>query len=461
MREHTGMSAVVNRTTGWALVGLVLAAFAVRVSVAAVVQQRLDADPLRAFVVEGDANGYWELAQRLATGRPYAVHDPPRRVMRMPGFPLLLSVSIRLFGPDHWAARVVNCAVGSAACALVFALARATAGRKTAWPAAIGVAFAPTLVGMSALLLSETLFAVAVLVSLLSLVPLTRSVVGRGAFASEDAELPPEGAAADAPPCPAGTGRDSRRGWLSVAVGGLAAGAAGALATYVRPSWLLFPPLYSVWLIIRTRCAMRSFVAAACIVVGLFGTLLPWALRNRRPDVAGHWVWTTLWAGPSLYDGLNPDATGASDMAFIDREGVYRRLSEYDADRHYRTRAWEFARRHPVRVVALAFAKWKRFFSPWPLTDAFDNPLVRWAMGVYWGAAVVGGAAGMWRLRKRPEVLALLAGPMAYFAAVHGIFVGSMRYRVPGEPPWLVLAGRGWWVVASQRIRWKPSDGNA
>ena len=50
----------------------------------------------RTFLIEGDANGYWELAQHIAAGEDYAIFQPPRRVLRTPGFPLLLAASIKV-----------------------------------------------------------------------------------------------------------------------------------------------------------------------------------------------------------------------------------------------------------------------------------------------------------------------------------------------------------------------------
>ena len=41
----------------------------------------------RPFLIPGDANGYWELGQKVAAGEDYSIYNPPRRVMRPPWRP--------------------------------------------------------------------------------------------------------------------------------------------------------------------------------------------------------------------------------------------------------------------------------------------------------------------------------------------------------------------------------------
>ncbi|MBC7964588.1 MAG: hypothetical protein H7Z17_01585, partial [Fuerstia sp.] len=72
---------------------ILLLALLLRVIAAFAIDQHVT-EAGRTFLIEGDANGYWELAQHIAAREDYAMHQPPRHVLRTPGFPLLLAASI-------------------------------------------------------------------------------------------------------------------------------------------------------------------------------------------------------------------------------------------------------------------------------------------------------------------------------------------------------------------------------
>ena len=184
--------------------------------------------------------------------------------------------------------------------------------------AAAITAVAPPLVGFSVILLSETLFAAALVMSLL-----VHGQVGLGCREAGAQGL----------------------GWRNgAALTGLTIG----LAVYVRPSWLLAAPcfavLFALWLS-RRRSIWDSVLTAAIVVACTYGSLAPWAYRNYT--ITGHWIWTTLWVGPSLYDGFNPQANGESNMEFFEHDNLMNRMSEYDVDRYYREKSWQFIRENP------------------------------------------------------------------------------------------------------------------
>lgn len=399
---------------------ILVAALSLRVGAALTLQWLLDHRWHREYLIEGDAEGYWMLGRAIAQGEDYAIYTPPRQVLRMPGFPALLALSMSLFGESFLAARLLLAFVGAAACGFVYWLGKEIVNPTIGLMAAAWAAASPTMIGFTPILLSETLFAAtlgAALVVFAKVLPtLLRSAV--------DVPL---------------SGRD--RG-LAVLAGGTS-----GLATLVRPSWLLALPLaYGLLLILSRRrwAVMQSGLLAAA---GLLVVLLPWGIRNHR--ATGHFVLTTLWAGPSLYDGLNPQADGDSNMAFYDRDNLLGRgLSEYEVDRHYRRLAWRFAAENPGRAAELAIAKLARYWKPWPNAAQFSGWGPKLAVLVFFTPLLLCALYGGWIARKDWRLLMLSAGPLLYFSLLHTLFVSSLRYRLPAEYPLLVLAAvglRGGW----------------
>lgn len=443
------MEAVVHRRC-WLPCILAVAAL-VRIGAAVGVQLWLERQaPPRLCLIAGDAEGYWDLAGDLATGAEYAVFQPPRRVLRMPGFPLCLALPRALFGDRLLPVRLWLACLGVCACWGVWRLAADLMDETTAAWAALGAAVSPVLVAWTPLLLSETTFALAMLLNLIAGGRLVRThrpgefsagSIGLSPGVSEAAlpatALRREGEAAGAAASPGGDAPAGSVRWS------LLTGLTAALACYVRPSWLLAVPLFGLGLLLSSRNRLRALRDVAIVLATLFLMLLPWGLRNQR--VTGEFVLTTLWLGPSLYDGLNPQATGDSDMSFYDRDNLLGQgWSEAEVDRHYREAAWAFVRNQPRRALELALLKLWRYWKPWPNADQFRNPLVTAAVAVSFLPLLVLAMSGGWRLRRRSWTLLLTAGPIVYFAAVHAVFVSSLRYRLPAEYPLLVLSAVGW-----------------
>ena len=414
----------------WRAVGLVLLiALLLRLGAAVAIQTRIDAQPGRFDLIEGDASGYWELARRIIRGEPYELYTPPRRVLRMPGFPLLLASGMVCFGERPLAIRCLLAVVGTLGCGLIFGMTQSLVGSRVALLAAFAAAVSPTFVIFSVLFLSETAFAVALVASVWSLVALTRRL----------SETAPSNAA------PSATTRRLPL-WLVAGLAGLLAG----VATHMRPTWIVAAPLAAVGVVLFQRGRAPGWIAATGLIAGLAILIVPWGLRNQR--MTGHFIPTTLWLGASLYDGLRPEATGGSEMSFIETDGVYNRLTEFEADRYYRDRAVEFARTHPGRAIQLAFNKLGRYFSLLPNADQFANAPARLVTGL-WSVCVLGFAAwGAWHARGRYELLVATLLPLVFFAAVHALFVGSLRYRLPAEYPLLALSATG---AVALRDHWR------
>jgi 4-amino-4-deoxy-L-arabinose transferase-like glycosyltransferase len=399
----------------WFILG---GAFVIRLAAALFVQQWIDRTPGRLCLIEGDAEGYLQLGKKLARGEEYAIYDPPRYVERVPGFPLLLAVGIQLFGEKLLWIRILLAGVGAATCGLVYWLAEELFDRTTAIRAGLIAAIFPTFVVFSVLLLSETFFATMLLASLIALAKLVKAE--------------PESTQSRA---------------LALAAGMLI-----GLATLVRPTWLLVGPGFVAIDLLASRDRRRATIHGMLLLAALGVTLLPWTIRNVR--VTGHFVPTTLWVGPSLYDGLNEHATGASDMDFVDEDGFYRMMSEYDADHHYRDLAIDFAKAHPRRALELAAIKFWRFWNPFPNAAQFGHWTIAWGIAL-WAAPLLALAAyGGWLARRSLWCWLIPAAPVLYFSLVHSVFVGSIRYRLPAEYALVVLSAVGCGALVA---RWRPA----
>jgi len=414
------LSALRRRPLFWILLG----AFVIRITAAFGLQYYLDHVLKRPYLITGDAEGYWEVGQHIARGEPYELYNPPRRVLRMPGYPAFVAVSTRLADAlgvpgqcQHLVARLLLAGVGTIACGLVAILGRELFDATTGWLAASITAIAPPLVGFSVILLSETLFAVALLVSLWCLARLVRA---------------------------ASSGASFSRLCSWAVLSGLAIGG----AVYVRPSWLLAAPCFAVlFAIVSTgkRSLREQLLVSAIVLVSTYASLLPWAYRNH--EITGHWVFTTLWVGPSLYDGFNPDATGDSNMKFFENERPLDRMSEYDVDRYYRDKAWDFVRANPLAAIKLTAIKVWRFWKPWPSAELVGGSWQSLVGGIlvaaYFIPVLLAAVWGWLRGTGHRWAWILTWGPLVYFAVVHAVFLGSLRYRLPVEYPLCIAAAFG------------------
>lgn len=369
-----------------------------------------------------DTEIYWMLGQAIQRREPYEVSQwgIPHFALRAPAYPLFLAFSQACFGDRAMPARLLQAALGILA---ILTLAKlvdrltedSQADSSTPWlsssPALIAAAIAtvdPFTVGFSAVLLSEALFTPLLVLGLWGLACLWQAA--------------PHQSPAQRPHLLA-----------------LVTGASWGAAILTKPSFALFPPAALLcWLLFAGKPhRQRALASSLLIAVGLAAIMAPWWARNYR--LFDRFVPTALWTGASLYDGLRPSATGASDMTFLNAPDL-RSLHEEAQDATLIRRALDFAASHPRRVVELAAIKAARYWSPWPNAESVRSPLARlvcaaWMLPLY--ALILKGA---WNRRKDPRALVLLAGPLLYFAAIHMIFVSSIRYRIPAMLPAFGLA---------------------
>jgi hypothetical protein len=194
--------------------------------------------------------------------------------------------------------------------------------------------------------------------------------------------------------------------------------------------------------------------------------MLPWWIRNYV--VAGRFVPTTLQVGASLYDGISPMATGASDMRFVaafvaeqrdadaQPSADLRGLFEVRLDQRIRDAAIAWARQHPREVLQLAGRKFLRIWSFVPNASEFQSRWLRLILAATYTPVILLALVGMWRYASRDWPYLLCVLPAIYFTCLHVIFVSSIRYRQPAMLPLIVLAA----AVASSMFQVQNSNLN-
>lgn len=432
---------------GAPLAAILVAAFGLRLAAGFWWQGRLPAGERFGF---GDSESYWALGRAIADGKPYQYGDA--RVFRTPGYPLVLAPLFWIGGdkpPVAWGF-AESAVLGTAAVGGVFWLARILFDRRAGLIAAGIAAVYPGAISQGALVLSEAPFVPLVIVQL---------ALWSLAWRSESKQ---------------------QAVWLV-----LASGIVAGLATLMRPSWLLYTPMAAVVAVLLANAGRKSEVggrrsggaglsrvySALIAVAAMALTMSPWWVRNYR--LTGHFVPTTLQVGASLYDGLNPMADGGSNMWFVgnmtrtqrfaDEETHPRPVAEpfeYRLDRRMREEAITFAVNNPLRAIKLAEIKFLHTWNIWPNEPGLQSWPLRLAVAATYVPLLLLGLWGAVRFSKRgwPFILCWLPAP--YFALLHMIFVGSIRYREPAMIAMIPLAAgvlSEWWT--RRRAKTVPADG--
>lgn len=337
-----------------------------------------------------DEDAYRAYARTLRTEGRFA--DSPLVANRPPGYPVFLAGCQALLGESRWAHALPQAALGALSCLLLARLGASLGLASSGWAAAWILAFWPHHVAYAPLALTETLFVLLFLAAL---------------------------AASAAPP----SGR-------SAALAGLLWG----LAALTRPGVLLLPPLaFGAAALARTAPWRWGAIALAAYAA----TLVPWAVRNAA--VLDRCVPVATRMGHDLYESNCPEASGASHTERIRWPADVAGMDEARKDAELRRRALAYMADHPARTFWLSAVKLLRTWSPVPNDLRHRRGIFTLVFLATWSPVLLLLLRRLLRAPPRGAAALWLLLPVVYLTAVHCVFLGSIRYRLPAEPLTILL----------------------
>jgi len=410
-----------------------------------------------------DAVEYDILARNLASGGGFGFYPGVPTAFRNPLLPLLGAAVYIVTGPHPVAVQVVLILLGSLVPPVLFALAQKFVEPPTALLAAGIAVFYPPLATFSNSFMTETPFALLLLMTLL---------------------------------CWSRFSQTTHGGWGLIILGGIFLG----LAMLTRSTVLPMIALWVLYLLIdggRERWKHLVRLAVFCVVA--FLVILPWSLRNHR--VFGRWVPITTNGGYTLwqrYNPLPPDGTvnsrqdiqkelvriyeitqsridaGEDPIAvmrpymaqtvrgYLLRLGPQEKryvhsfdgMNEAQVDKRLFREAFatmiKFPGRSAVKIVKNAIKYWEPFHDP-------DLKHRHRQYSLSYGVLAFFMAWGLWLSRHQRRRFMLLFIAIIAFWVISAVGLHVIRYRLPIETVGMIFAATA--VIAlfrRHKTQWVP-----
>lgn len=327
---------------------------------------------------------------------------------RAPGYPLFLAPFLTLGG--HTLAKFAQLLVAAALAPLTYRLALALRRERGEALIAGGlVALSPMLIYFSARFMSESWF-----------VALSTSFLLAWLYA-----------------------------WQSGSARAAAlAGVLGGAATLARGVILPFGGVLALVALLRRKEQPRWIALVALCGLAWAGVVAPWTARNWR--AYGRFVPVSVQGGWNFYEGLTVDPDEIrykrADAMGAEARALGIAGDPFAMDAHFGAKAKAWIRENPGAFLRLCLTKFVRFWRLAP--EPPHGRVVRWGAGLFsiilLGGALLGLRAGV------------LSAPGAWFPAafivhlalLHSVFASNLRYRLPLEPIFAVLAGVGLFALA-------------
>ena len=366
-----------------------------------------------------DGLSYSSWADRIAAGD--WIGD--RIFYQAPLYPYFLAVVKLAVGDDLWNIRLVQIAIGSIACGILFLAGRDFFSRRTGIVAGLLLAIYPTAIFFDGLIQKANLGLVWTVLLLWTL------------------------ARARAKP-----------GWRGFALVGIPLG----LLMLTREETILLVPVLGAWCVVATPAGRNPRLASALgFAGGLALVLLPVLVRNAA--VGGEFALTTSQAGSNFYIGNNENANGTyvplvpgrqnteferRDAFELAEREVGRKLSPGEVSRFWFGKSFDWIREHPGDWLRLLGTKVALLVNWYELPDYEDMYFYErscrllavldafWNFGILFPLAAA-GLVLTFSQRREIRALHLVLATLAVGVVLFYVFA---RYRYPLVPVLVLFA---------------------
>lgn len=374
------------------------------------------------LIMDGESYGAW--SDKIVAGDWLG----DQIFYQAPLYPYFLALVKLVVGESLWSIRIVQIALGSLSCGILFLTGRQFFSRGVGLAAGIILALYPPAIFFDGCIQKANL---GLLWTVLLLYALARAV--------------------KAP---------SIARWLGV-------GAALGLLMLTREETILLVPVIVAWILIARRAetigARARWIGAW--IGGLALVLLPVAARNYK--VGGEFVLTTSQAGSNFYIGNNPSANGTyvglrpgggHNVAYERRDAIElaerevgHALSPQEVSNFWFAKSFAFIQSEPGRWLGLMLTKVNLVLNAYELPDSEDQyfyeryvPLLS-GLGflLHYGVILPLAAAGLLLTRRRWRELSILHVVLATLFVGVVLFYVFARYRYPVVPILVLFAGAG------------------
>jgi hypothetical protein len=378
------------------LIGILVAAFALRVFAAVIVPDQ--------SVMLGDAVAYREVGKSLwTTGQLNGLYF-------MPLYPALVAVA----GPG-WPQLLIDITLSTVLVWLIYELTDVIfASKRAAVLAAAIAAIYPYFIFYSIVGVTETLFMVLLLAAYVS--------------------------------------------WYRNAY--IAASIFTVLGILTRPVLEPLAPLLILYFALAIRgLSIKATAKYLAIYVGIYCVLMaPWWLHNYKAYHT--FVRLNLGSGVALLSGNSPsNQSGGIDKSLKTTIAPFDEIADPVArDKAMQRAALNYIKEDPGRFVIQAAKRFQRFWSPWPQTEEYSRPLYKLISFCSFVPVVLLALAfvilyGLTHFRRIAPLLLFIV----YLNSLHLVFPASLRYRLPIEPFLIILASAGAIHLVDRWSQKKPS----